>query len=408
MNISHTDRAILRDTAKQMAELAASERNQRLRREWEAYGNTKTPARPMIRIEINRFAHEILPAMQRCEGEEARAIEANMLRPMANFTLFEDDTLVPAFYHIGDHRHFRPFGLPVRRQETAEGVGHHFIPYLHELEADDHLLGPSEYGMDEAGAQRELEEMQELLGDILPVRRGGSCIGSCMMQDIVHIMNMDDMYVAMIDEEDRFRAMMQRLTDDYIAYFTLLERSGTLRSAAGAQHLNQGTYCFTNELPDEIEGARLKDMWLFMDAQETSSISPDMYRELVFPYYRQIMERFGLVSYGCCEPVHPIWDSCLSTVKNLRKVSISAWCDEETMGERLRGTGITYLRKPPATIVGMPGALDEEAALACFRKTAKAAKGCKLEIAQREVYQVGGSAEKVHRYIELARIALNA
>ena len=145
-----------------------------------------------------------------------------------------------------------------------------------------------------------------------------------------------------------------------------------------------------------------------MDAQETSSISPDMYRELVFPYYRQIMERFGLVSYGCCEPVHPIWDSCLSTVKNLRKVSISAWCDEEAMGERLRGTGITYLRKPPATIVGMPTALDEEAALACFRKTEKAAKGCKLEIAQREVYQVGGSAEKVHRYIELARIALDA
>lgn len=157
-----------------------------------------------------------------------------------------------------------------------------------------------------------------------------------------------------------------------------------------------------------LEGARLEDLWLFMDAQETSSISPDMYRELVFPYYRQIMERFGLVSYGCCEPVHPIWDSCLSTVKNLRKVSISAWCDEEAMGERLRGTGITYLRKPPATIVGMPTALDEEAALACFRKTAKAAKGCKLEIAQREVYQVGGSAEKVHRYIELARIALDA
>lgn len=407
MEISNKDRAILRDTAKWMAELAASERNQRLYREWEAYAHTKTPDRPMIRIEINRFEHEILPAMQKCEGERARAIEATMLRPIANFTLFEDDTLVPSYYSVGNHQTFRPFGLAVRRKET-EGVGHHFIPYLHDLEEDEHLLGPSEFGMDEAGTQRDLEEMQELLGDILPVRRGGGCLCCCMMQDIVHIMNMDDMFIAMIDEEERFRNMMQRLTDDYIAYFTMLEQGGHLRSAAKMQHLNQGTYCFTDELRDGIEGAQLSDMWLFMDAQETSSISPEMYRDLVFPYYKQIMDRFGLVSYGCCEPVHPVWDECLSKVKNLRKVSISAWCDEEAMGERLRGTGITYLRKPPATIVGMPTPLDEQAALDCFRKTARAAKGCKLEVTQREVYQVGGSPQKVHRYIELARIALDA
>lgn len=408
MNISQKDRATLRDTAKWMAELAASERNQRLYREWEAYGNTKSPARPMIRIEINRFEHEILPALQKCEGEQARAIETNMLRPIANFTLFEDDTMVPSYYNIGNHQFIRPFGLKVRRQETAEGVGHHFIPYLHELEADDHLLGPSEYGMDEAGTVREMEEMQELFGDIIPVKRGGGCIGSCIMQDLVHIMNMDDLYIAMIDEEERFHAMMERISDDYIAYFKMLEQGGYLRNGAKAQHLNQGTYCFTDELQDGIVGAKLKDMWLFMDAQETASISPKMYKELVFPYYKKVMDQFGLVSYGCCEPVHPIWDECLSKVENLRKVSISAWCDEEFMGERLRGTGITYLRKPPATIVGMPGALDEEAALKCFKKTAQAAKGCKLEVTQREVYQVGGDAKKVHRYIELARKALDA
>ena len=77
------------------------------------------------------------------------------------------------------------------------------------------------------------------------------------------------------------------------------------------------------------------------------------------------------------------------------------------MGERLRGTGITFLRKPPATLLGMDTPeLDEDAVTACFRKTAEAARGCKLEIAQRDVYMVGHSAEKVHRYVELARKAL--
>jgi hypothetical protein len=50
--------------------------------------------------------------------------------------------------------------------------------------------------------------------------------------------------------------------------------------------------------------------------------------------------------------------------------------------------------------------LDEEATLECFRKTAKAAKGCKLEIAQRDVYMVGHSPEKVRRFVELARKGL--
>ena len=77
------------------------------------------------------------------------------------------------------------------------------------------------------------------------------------------------------------------------------------------------------------------------------------------------------------------------------------------MGERLRGTGITYLRKPPATILGTDSPeLDEDAALRCFRETARAARGCKLEIAQRDVYMVGGSARKVRRFVAIARKAL--
>ena len=50
--------------------------------------------------------------------------------------------------------------------------------------------------------------------------------------------------------------------------------------------------------------------------------------------------------------------------------------------------------------------LDEDAVTACFRKTAGAARGCKLEIAQRDVYRIGKDVGKVRRYVELARRAL--
>ena len=403
MTISSKDRLRLRNTAKRCAELAASQRNQQLYHEWQQQSAVQTPIRPFIRIELGTFAQDVLPAMMTCEGETARAVEARLLGPIANFTLFEDDTMVPPYYGVTEHTSFLPFGLAVKRQ-TTDGVGHHFIPYLHELETDDHLLGPSVYSVDRAACEAEMQLAGDLFGDLLPVRRISNAAYCTPMQDIVHIMNMDDLYIAMLDEEDRFRAMLDRLTDDYIAFFKLQEKEKALHSAAAMQHLCQGTYCFTNELPDDLPGASLKDCWLFMDSQETAGVSPAMFAELVFPYYRKVMAHFGLISYGCCEAVHAIWDDCLSSIQHLRKVSVSPWCDEAFMGERLRGTGITYLRKPPATLLGMnTPALDEGAVLACFRKTAECASGCKVELIQRDVYMIGPDPAKVKRYVQLAR-----
>ncbi|MBR3765100.1 MAG: hypothetical protein IKK57_11210 [Clostridia bacterium] len=407
MSISQKDRQILRDLARKQLEMANSPRNRQNYADWMANGASRTQVtRPLIRIETNTFEHEIMPAMMQCEGEEARRIEHQMLRPMINFTMFQDDTLVPDYFEVCDHYQFTPFNLPVK-VERSGGLGHHFIPYLHDLEEDDHLLGKSPFAVREDWAQQKLQQAEEVFGDILPVRRISNAAYCTPMQDIVHIMNMDDMYVAMIDDEERFEAMLSRLVDDYIAFFQAQEESGTLHTAARMQHLCQGTYCFTDELPDSQPGAKLKDMWLFMDSQETAGVSPAMYRDLVFPHYKRVMDHFGLISYGCCEATHPIWDDCLSKLPHLRKVSISPWCDEEFMGEKLRGTGVTFLRKPPATILGMnTPTLDEEATLACFRKTGRAAKDCKIEIIQRDVYTVGSSPEKVRRFVELARIGL--
>ena len=96
-------------------------------------------------------------------------------------------------------------------------------------------------------------------------------------------------------------------------------------------------YTSTDELPGPEIAARRQltshDVWGFLDSHETTGISPDMYAEFVFPYYKRIAEQYGMLSYGCCEAVAPIWDKCLHAMPNLRKVSISPWCNEELMGE---------------------------------------------------------------------------
>lgn len=403
MNISASDRQILRDLAKKQVELAASERNQKLYREWMKHGAFASDSRPMIRMELGTFQDDIIPPLMRCEGEDARRIEHMLLSNMANFELFEDDTLVPAYINIPMHGHFLPFGLKEKRTVASNGVAYHFDPYLTDLEDDFDVLGPSEYGFDPEPHAKRLAEMQDLLGDVIPVKRGGASMYCVPTQNIVHLMHMDDMFCAMFDYPELFHKMMDMLTTDYVNYFKMLEEKGVYKAAARDEHLGQGSYCFTEDLPAEGEGIPMNKVWLYMDSQETSGVSPKMYREFALPYYKKISSMFGLLSYGCCEAVHEIWDDGLDQFENLRKVSISAWCNQQFMGERLAGKKIVYLRKPTPNFLGVGTTLDEEGVHAHFAETVQAAKGCTLEIACRDVYCNNITPAKVHRYIEIAR-----
>ena len=185
-------------------------------------------------------------------------------------------------------------------------------------------------------------------------------------------------------------------------YYDLLEEQGVLLPTVSSEPLGQGTYCFTNDLPKQ-DIKKTSQIWGFMDSQETAGISPEMFETFIFPYYQKVFSRFGLLSYGCCEAVDPIWESCLSKVENLRKVSISPWCNEEYMGEQLRNRKIVYHRKPSPNFLGVGEQLDEEALRGHIRKTLKAAKGCALEFTQRDVYTIHHDLGKVKRYVEIVK-----
>ena len=97
-------------------------------------------------------------------------------------------------------------------------------------------------------------------------------------QDIVHIMSMEDMYVAMYDTPDLFKKIMDMITDDYCRYFDELEKAGHIMSTVSSEQLSQWTYCFTNDLPKE-NVSKVNQIWGFMDSQETAGISPEIDRK---------------------------------------------------------------------------------------------------------------------------------
>jgi hypothetical protein len=132
-----------------------------------------------------------------------------------------------------------------------------------------------------------------------------------------------------------------------------------------------------------------------------------MFGEFVFPYQQRLVDRFGLLSYGCCERVDAIWPDYLATWSKLRKLSVSPFNDEPTIGEYLRGSRVVYYSKPRAELVTSDGPLDDEAITRYFRGVCEAASGCLFEIAQREVGTIFGDFDRGRHYVRLAKQAVD-
>jgi hypothetical protein len=221
-------------------------------------------------------------------------------------------------------------------------------------------------------------------------------------------MAMETFFVAMYDCPDKLHGIMSLLRDNAVRMSRWAEAEGLLVLNNGNQCTCGTCYNFTTLLPKgEVEPGHVKlsDMWAAMDSQETVGVKPALFHEFFFPYYRDLAEMFGLVYWGCCEPAHPIWETSLSKLPNLRAVSISKWADQHFMADALDGKGIVYSRKPDPNLLGVDVELNEEMWAAEIRNTLEitAGKNIPLEFVVRDVYTMHGNLGKAARAVEIAR-----
>ncbi len=399
------DRQRLRELASHQLEIANSSKNLERVALWKRKSIAKGE-RPTVNIETRTFAGEVITPRLQCVDPFARKLEHELIDNVINLEEYDDDKVVPPYFQMRYDTHFHLFGHQIEQSviKNADGteMGHAFSHVIDDLEEDvDKIRSATDFGADKAGTMQKFEKTQDIFGDILPVRLVCDSLYAVPTQKVVHLMGMENMLYSIYDYPELFKEMMERTADSYIKYFKFLEAEGMLLQNHSFERLTQGSLCFYEE--EEKAGAvRTEDVWGFMDSQETVSMSSEMFREFIFPCYKRIASVFGRLSYGCCEPVDMFWED-IKTLPNLKKVSISPWCNEDFMAEQLRGSGIVYLRKPSPNYLGVGAQLDEDAFRTHIEKTIKTARGCELEIAQRDVYTVNHDIGKVKRYVEIIK-----
>lgn len=399
------DRRTIRDLAKRVSEIAASDEQQVRPDRWVAQ-NSLQPLRPLVYCSPEGSWEELVPTEHLlCEDDGARGIEHGLRMRIYAAEHFDDDQVCDA-----------QFRVPLAVTNTGWGLGPEFErPQEHrgayvwdapitDLQDLEKIQTPSAQH-DPAESRRRLEYYDELLGDILDVKPAGSwwwALG--IIDEWTFLRGITQTFMDMADFPEMVHAGMSKLAQGKLAWLDSLEQQGLLFLNNGNDYVGSGGFGYTDELPqDDFSGrARLRDMWGFCEAQTMSEVSPAMHEEFVLRHQLPILEKFGLNCYGCCEPLHLKLDFLMARVPNLRRISISPWADKRISAEKLQGDVIFSWKPNPAPLAGIE--FDPEWVRSDIRDTVQIARehGCVLEIILKDTHTCNHRPERFDEWTQIA------
>lgn len=417
-SLPENERQYLRKLAKRQAEIAALPVMAQRRQMWTDMNNGRPGARPPFVIETWTFDRDFMPAsIYQCKSEYGWKLERGFLRNIRHHEILDDDHVCPDTLDMCWHVWCDEFGIeiPTTYEKDSEGVvtGYHFDCPIKDLNDGFDMVKPSTFGVNREETLSEKNFLEENFGDIIPVViRSGTYGNNYLTQRLMRLLSMETFFLAMYDCPDKLHALMALLKDNAVRMARWAEQEGLLVLNNGNQCTCGTCFNFTTLLPKSPVApgkVKLSDMWSGMDSQETVGVSPELFHEFCFPYYRELASMYGLVYWGCCEPADPIWETSLSKLPNLKAVSISRWANQHYMAEALAGKGIVFSRKPNPNLLGVDVQLNEGAWAKEIRDTLEICKGknLPLEFVVRDVYSMHGNLDKPRRAVEIVRREIN-
>lgn len=408
--ITKEDAGILRALAASIAEIAALPVQEEKRSLWRSL-NALNPSRPMVMMDQicwNEFDRCEELAL-RCADPECRAYEEYMRRILYQWQHFRVDMVVEPFIRVPKAIYNTGFGVQVQEETVAtvsvNGIlGHKFFNQF-ETDGDLEKIQTPKIRHDAAETARRAGVAHELFDGILEVRLWGADPYLSLWDPISTWMGVQNALYALVERPEFMHRLVGRMTEGYLAMLDQLEEQGLL---CEPQSLIHCTGAYTDELPApgyNSDKPRTKDLWMFGLAQMFSAVSPDMFKAYEVDYAKRICERFGLVYYGCCDPLDGKMNE-VRMIPNVRKISMSPWVHEERGAEEI-GSDYVYSRKPnPAFLAVTPFEPERvrEHLLATRRACEK--HGCPLELILKDVSTVRYQPERLDTWAEVAMQAV--
>lgn len=123
-----------------------------------------------------------------------------------------------------------------------------------------------------------------------------------------------------------------------------------------------------------------------------------MHEEFEFRCVQPFYQRFGLVNYGCCEPLDTKIDLVLRYIPNARKISVSPWAKTDIAAEHIGRSAVMCKKPNPAYVsaVGLCWEESERELLAALRAARQ--NHCAIEFVLKDISSVGYQPQRLFEW----------
>jgi hypothetical protein len=410
--LTKQDVEIVRGLAAEVASIAALPVQEEKRALWRKL-NALRPSRPMVMVDQvcwNEMgvAGELEP---RCADPECRGYETFLRRTLYQWHHFPVDMVVEPFVRVAKAIVNTGFGVGVSEDTaatdpTGDVLSHRFH---NQFERDDDLekLLIPRISHHAAETERRLGVAHELFDGLLEPLPWGADIAVSLWDPISTWMGVEGALYAIADRPEFMHRLVGRLTDGYSAMLDQLEEQGLL---CRPQSLVHCTGAFTDELPApgyDPDKPRACDLWTFGLAQMFSTVSPKMFKEYEVDYASRVCRRFGLVYYGCCDPLDLKMNE-VRQIPHVRKVSMSPWVSQERGAAEIHGDFV-FSRKPSPALLAWDR-FDADAVRQDLVATRDICDrhGCPLELILKDISTVRHEPARLDQWAKLAMEVVGA
>jgi len=400
-----SDKTVLYDLASKVEEIALSDAMQEKRCAWRKMNSFQSD-RPLIYLRAFAFHEFFDPSVLKCTDPMLRAYETRLQELIFRSTLGDDFIIEPwlemsaTYKMINNER----WGVPVTLGEkTVNGGAAAYKPILKDM--DFSCLQPSPYEVDEKITALTQEKLEEALGGAIKVfvSRQGPFSMFCgdISTDIAKLRGMEQMMWDVYDNPEWLHSLLAFMRDSILKNHAEIEAAGGFSLA---DHQNQNMpYGEDMEDPNpEVTGVSRKRLWRFMAAQEYTGYSPEMFWEFILQYQLPILEKFGMIAYGCCENLTGVIPY-LRRIKNLRRIAVSPFSDARKCAEQIGKDYIVSWRPDPSSMIST--GLNEEFVRNYMRDHFAIFKenGNYFDITLKDVETVAHQPQNIKRWTEIVR-----
>jgi len=398
-----SERTVLRDLALHVAALAARPIEDEKKKLWKKH-NMLEATRPLVFCDPENGWGEIIPESSlRCIHPLARSWELQLRKEAFWGDRMGDDRVINPYFPLNWVHTESDWGLPLKRVGGDHGGAYTWEAPITTYGELDRMHAPV-IAVDRAETARQMELAQGIFGDVLPPALRASFWWTLgMTWTLVDHRGMQNMMMDMFDEPENLHRLMGILRDGTLSKLDYLEKEGLLTLNNDGTYVGSGGFGWTDELPARTIGDRpvlCEDLWGFGESQETVGCSPEMFAEFVLPYQLPVLSRFGLVCYGCCEPINKRWDY-VRTIPRLRRISVSPWADIPEMAAMLGKDYVFSWKAHPGPLASP--VMDVDTARKSIRAGLAATGDCRVEIIMKDNNTLGGNPDNAVEWVRMVR-----